>query len=378
MRIVHSLAPARYGGLERVVQTLSQAQARAGHEVHVVVVLDAGGEAEHPFPALARRDGVHVHVVPIPLRAYRRERRLVGDLYRKLAPDVVHTHGYRADVLHSAVARRLGIPTVTTVHGFTAGGLKNRVYEMLQRLSYRRCQAVVAVSRPMADRLASGGVRERLHCVPNAWGGLGAEAVEPREARSRLHVPDGVFHVGFVGRVDKVKGADVFVEAIGRLRDDLAFEASMIGTGPAQRSLETRAAELGVADRILWHGHVPEAGRWFSAFDVYVLSSRTEGTPIALLEAMGAGVPIVATRVGGVVDVVSEREALLVGPERPDQLAAAIRHVHDDPEGARHRADAARKRLNEDFSLDVWIRRYDGIYETAVAQCTGQASGDAV
>ncbi|MEJ2218777.1 MAG: glycosyltransferase family 4 protein, partial [Gemmatimonadota bacterium] len=221
MRIIHSLAPARYGGLERVVQMLSRAQAKAGHEVHLVVVLDAGDEDDHPFPVQAQRDGVQVHALPIPLRAYRKEIRRVGDLYRELAPDVVHTHGYRADVLHGGIARRLGIPTVTTVHGFTAGGLKNRLYELLQRRSYRRCKAVVSVSRPLADQLASVGVvRERLHCLPNAWGGLGAEAAGRQEARSRLGVPGDTFHVGFVGRVDQVKGADVFVEALGRLADD--------------------------------------------------------------------------------------------------------------------------------------------------------------
>ncbi|MEJ2219001.1 MAG: glycosyltransferase [Gemmatimonadota bacterium] len=210
-------------------------------------------------------------------------------------------------------------------------------------------------------------VRERLHCLPNAWGGFGTDAVGRQEARSRLGVPADTFHVGFVGRVDRVKGADVFVEALGRLAGDPAFVASVIGTGPAHASLQARAAELGVADRIIWHGHVPEAGRWFSAFDVYVLSSRTEGSPIALLEAMAANVPVVATRVGGVPHVVSEREALLVAPEHPDQLAAAIRHVRNDPAAARDRALAARSRLDADFSLDVWVRRYDGVYKDALA-----------
>lgn len=367
MRIVHSLAPARYGGLERVVQTLSQAQAEAGHEVHIAVVVDAGDEADHPFLSAARRRDVQLHALPIPLRAYRYERHAISDLFHRVRPDVVHTHGYRADVLHGGVARRLKISTVATVHGFTAGGLKNRFYEVLQRRSYRRGGAVVAVSRPIAEQLASLGVRcEQLYCIPNAWGGTDSDAVGREKARARLGVPDDAFHVAFVGRVDRVKGADVFVEALGRL-SDVPFVASVVGTDPGRGALEARALQLGIGHRMLWHGFIPDAGRWFSGFDVYVLSSRTEGTPIALLEAIAARVPIVATHVGGVPDVVSAREALLVAPERPDQLAAAIRHVYEDPEAARKRAEAARRRLEECFSIDVWVRRYDAVYEGALA-----------
>ena len=104
------------------------------------------------------------------------------------------------------------------------------------------------------------------------------------------------------------------------------------------------------------------AARQFAAFDVFVLSSHTEGTPIVLFEAMAAGVPIVASRVGGVPDVVSSAEAVLVPPGDPVALAEAIRSIYRDDAAARARAQRARGRLLADFTVPPWITRYDAIY----------------
>ena len=111
-----------------------------------------------------------------------------------------------------------------------------------------------------------------------------------------------------------------------------------------------------------WHGFMANAGRLYAAFDVFVLSSRTEGTPIALLEAMSAGVPIVATSVGGVPDVVSRNEALLVPSDDPVALADAIRSVYSDPTAAATRACAAQQRLSQNFAAAPWLAAYEALY----------------
>jgi glycosyltransferase involved in cell wall biosynthesis len=135
----------------------------------------------------------------------------------------------------------------------------------------------------------------------------------------------------------------------------------VIGDGPDVEQLRERSASLGFGARVRWHGAVPGAGGLMAAFDAFVLSSRTEGTPMVLLEAMAAGVPVVATTVGGVPDVVSGGEALLVPPEAPASLAAALRTLLLDPAGARERAAAARARLQA-FDAGLWLDRYDAVY----------------
>ena len=153
----------------------------------------------------------------------------------------------------------------------------------------------------------------------------------------------------------------MFLESLARLRD-LAWTACVLGEGPARPALEARAAGLGIGDRVHWHGRLTGAGRLYRAFDIFVLSSRTEGTPIALFEAMAAGVPVVATSVGGVPDVVSAAEAALVPPGDPQALADEIRAIYRDPVAAAARARAARARLERDFDFGQWLQRYEEIY----------------
>ena len=273
----------------------------------------------------------------------------------------MHTHGYRPDVLHSGVARRLGIPVVTTLHGFTSGGWKNWCYEWLQYRAFRRFDAVVAVSGQLVERLQRAGVpRSRIHAVPNACPQV-APPLDREAARRALGMPRDGFAVGWVGRLSNEKGPDVLVEAIPHLHD-LPLSVSVVGNGVERVPLQGRAAALALNGRIRWHGVVLDAGRLFAAFDVFVLSSRSEGTPMVLFEAMAAGVPIVATRVGGVPDVVSPAEAVLVPPDDPVVLAAAIRGVYERPARAQQRARAARTRLERDFSAGPWLDRYEAIY----------------
>jgi glycosyltransferase involved in cell wall biosynthesis len=165
-----------------------------------------------------------------------------------------------------------------------------------------------------------------------------------------------------VGRLSHEKGPDVLLDALSELCD-VAPLVSMIGIGRERAALERRVAALGAKADVRWHDLVADAGRLFRAFDVFVLSSRTEGTPIVLFEAMAAEVPIVATRVGGVPDVVSPLEATLVASGDPAALAAAIRGVRADPDGAARRAGAARERLRRDFGLEPWLDRYAALYE---------------
>lgn len=360
MIILHVTAPAEFGGLERVVHDLAIGQRSMGHDVHVAAVVDSNA-GDHPF--LGPLEAAGVPTVPIRLapRRYLQERSRVDRLCRDVRPAVVHTHGYRCDVLDSSVARGLGVPTVTTVHGFAGGGVRNRLYEWLQTRSFRRFAAVVAVSRSLHHRLARRLDPERLHLIPNAWCDS-LPAVSREDARQRLGLPRDVFVVGWLGRLSREKGADLLIEALSRLTD-LPIRASIIGDGREKQSLSKRVMAKGLAEQISWHGIVEQAGRLLRAFDAFVLSSRTEGTPMVLFEAMSAGVPIVASAVGGVPDVLSGAEALLVESENVAELAAAVRDIYEHREMAAERARSAQETLRSEYSQEPWLRKYERVYE---------------
>jgi len=203
-----------------------------------------------------------------------------------------------------------------------------------------------------------------LHVVPNAWKSTGRPA-ERGSARRQLGYEANEFALGWVGRLSPEKGADVMIDAMAELRD-LPISLTMIGDGPERNALEARATARNVADRIRWTGILSNAARLFPAFDAWTLSSRTEGTPIVLFEAMAAGVPIVATRVGGVPDVIGDAEAILVAPDQPAELARAIRQVYADTDAARVRARCARERLERDYRSEPWLDRHDAIYRSVI------------
>lgn len=364
MVILHLLAPAQVGGLERVVHSLAIGQQRHGHQVAVAAILEAEGDADSFFRPLERA-GVPVQRIVVHQRAYLREHAEVRSLIRSMSPHVVHSHGYRPDVIDGPVIRTMGVATVATVHGYTAGAWRNRLYESIHRRALRRFDAVIAVSDPLGERLRQSGVPDRrLHVVPNAFMQL-VEPLDRTTARAELNLPGEAFVVGWVGRMIPEKGLDIIVDAVAQLTECEVLLCA-IGGGPDRQPQEEKSHRMRLADRIRWAGMVPEAARYFTAFDLYAISSRTEGLPISLFEAMASGIPIVTTRVGGIPQAITRHHALLVEPENSTQLAAAIRAVHDDPEAARKRAKQARERLASDFGTDSWLRRHDEVYASAI------------
>jgi glycosyltransferase involved in cell wall biosynthesis len=363
VRIIHLLSPAAAGGLERVVQGLSIGQQARDHDVVVAAVVNETMN-DHPFLIPLQRAGIRVHEILVPHRGYLAERAAVRALCSDFLPDVVHSHGYRPDVVDGSALRNLGVATVSSYHGATGGSWRNRVYEKLHFRSLRKFDAVIAVSKPIGELLVASGVRrERVRVVPNAWSEIAAP-LSREAARSSLGLPTDSCVLGWVGRLSHEKGIDVFIDAVAALGDSSVM-ACVIGDGPERIASEARGVDGGGA-AVRWVGMLPEAGRLCTAFDLFVLSSRTEGIPIALLEAIAAGIPVVATRVGGVPDVVSEKEAWLVPSEQPPALASAIAVALANPNEAKARAARASARLASEFGRDAWLDKHDAVY--AVAQ----------
>jgi glycosyltransferase involved in cell wall biosynthesis len=166
-----------------------------------------------------------------------------------------------------------------------------------------------------------------------------------------------------VGRLIRVKGGDVFLDALSHLPAPRPV-AAVVGYGTDAAALQQQATALGLAGSVRFYDNVRDAGRLFRAFDTYVLSSRSEGLPIVMLEAMAAGTPIVATRVGGVPDLLSETEGWLVAPEDPPALARAIATSLRDRDDARARAAGATRRLTAEFAMEPWLIRYEEVYRS--------------
>lgn len=367
LSVLHVVAPTRFGGLESVVRLLAAGQLRRGLSVRVAAVLSDLDDSPHPFVQALGDEGIPTNTFRLSHRDYRGERDAVRSLCRQHRPDVVHTHGFRSDVVDGPVARAEGIAIVSTCHGFIDSHRRGRFYQWLQRRALRRFDAAIAVSASVEARLRAANIpAAKIHLVPNCFSQQGGTLTR-EVARQKLHLPDEPA-IGWVGRLSSEKGADVALEAFARLKHPGA-RLVIIGEGREEEALRLRAVQLGVSERVHWCGPIPRAGEHFRAFDVFLLSSRSEGTPIALFEAMAADVPIVATRVGGVPDVVDASSAQLVDSEDTTAMATALAQVLAYPELARIRAARARKRLVDSFDEEQWLARYESIYRAVARRC---------
>jgi glycosyltransferase involved in cell wall biosynthesis len=360
LKITQIVAPGVVGGAESVVRGLAIGLLRRGHRSEVIGVVEPH-EREHPFLASLTQAGVHVHELALHRRAYLKEARLVHRILKETRPHVLHSHGYRPDVLDAPLARWLGIPTVTTMHGSSLLGGKTVFHEWLQLKILGRFQGVIAVSRRLQIELQDAGVpADRVYCIPNGWVPA-ADPLPRSEARRALGLEPTGTVVGWVARLIRIKACDVFLRAFAACRG-LPVRAVIVGEGTERESLGALCAELGLENQVTFFGAHDQASRLFPAFDVFVISSRSEGTPITLLEAMAAKVPVISTAVGGIPDVLGYDQALLVPPEDPAALGLAIRQTMEDPAAARRRADLAATRLEEEFSAERWLDGHEKLY----------------
>lgn len=359
-RVAQIAAPGDHGGLERVLQGLVSALAAGPASIVPILVL----EPDVPEPSWVqgwREAAIVPEIVRVSVRDYLEERRLVRAILERTSANVVHTHGYRADALHGGALGH-GLRSVSTVHGFTGQGRKGRFYEWVQRRALGRFDAVIAVSDPLRRDLIASGLRpSQVHLIPNVLAGRRRSRHTRPEARRLLGIPEEGLVVGWVGRLSQEKGPDVLLESAMALNDPTVTFA-VIGDGPLRDTLGRRIAELGLSSRVRLLGARADAAAYMLAFDVLALSSRTEGTPMVLLEAAEAEVPFVATAVGGVPSLVGHEVEVLVPSERPVDLARAIRAALELAPAFVGAAMRVQREIVRQHSASDWVDAHLDVY----------------
>ena len=359
------IAPAPLGGAEQVVVDLAASWNHNGGRAEVLLLLDPDASEPSIVSAL-KQAGVLAHTVSSRSREVRALRHIQQHM-RALRPDILHTHGYKADALGLIAARRAGMPIVSTVHGFTRGDLKNRIYEWIERLCLKRMDGVITVSKGLKEFLVRKGVPAQwLTHVSNAC--LPPPLLPRREARALLGIDTEGAVIGWIGRLSPEKGPDVFVQAVHEISSPFEL-AVMVGDGVEAKTLREMGAQQTQGSKIRFAGLIPNASRLLAAFDVLVISSRTEGLPMVLLEAMHAQVPVVATGVGEIPHVLGGGEyGWLVEPGNVRGLASQIAAVLSERERASAVARSAKRHVSTEYDSDGWVARIREVYAISLAR----------
>jgi len=290
-------------------------------------------------------------------------------------PDIIVSHSVKSHFLMWRSQLWKKYPWVAFHHGYTATDLKMLAYNRLDRLSLPKADRVATVCQAFARELAKSTKipEERIFVQHNA--------IRPQPKPSDAEVSELKRTVGMaehdrliisIGRLSKEKAHGVLIEAFRLLRatnPDLSCRLVIVGDGPERANLETAARASGQNDRITFAGQVSNVEPFYAAGDVFVLPSLSEGSPNVLLEAMAAEVPIVATAVGGVTEIVSNEEsALLVPPKNPQALAAAIGRVLQDSALAQRLTTVASALVAREHSPEQYARSLISLYQEVIEQ----------
>ena len=328
--------------------------------------------AEGQFWPEVRALGWPVHELRVGRRIYdasgfRGLLRLVGAV-RRFRPDVIHGYLFGPNLFAVLAGRTCGVPVVAVAKR-NVDAFETPRQQRVQRFVHRAATHVTAVSETVAGTVVAMGVpRARVTVIPNGVdvARFGAASGD----RASLGAANGEAVIGSVGCLAARKDYGTLLEALARLEArGRRFHATLVGDGPDRAALEARARALGLDRRLTFLGERPDVEKLLPAMDVFVLSSREEGIPNSLLEAMAAGRPAVATAVGGTPEVLDDGvTGWLVPPSDPVALAGALECVLDDPEEAAKRGAAAHRVTLERRSIDAMVRRHEEFYRTALAE----------
>lgn len=285
-------------------------------------------------------------------------------LFRRVQPHVVHTHAWGTLVEGILAARLAGVPAV--VHG-EHGTLQLHGYQRwIQRHAWARADRVLSVSSRLAERMSAetGFPLSRIATIRNGVEVSRFDRTTRAAARAALGVPADTLVAGTAGRLVPVKNHRALLDALQRLQQRGITPMLLVaGDGPLRDGIAQQAAALGLERQVRLLGHRPDIETVLAALDVFVLPSASEGLPNTVLEAMASGVPVVATHVGGVDELVEHGETgLLTPPGATGALARAIEDLLRDPARRAAMAAAARRRARAEFDLDAMIRTYEALY----------------
>jgi glycosyltransferase involved in cell wall biosynthesis len=366
VKVLQLISSGGYYGAENMLLNLCASQEKAGCQNSLLLFYNVH-TPNVEFYERARRHGISVRMVHCKGRADWRAVRQIEEYIREDAVDVVHTHGYKADLYGFLAAWRSNKPVVATCHNWVGGTTALGIYNHLDRMALKRFDALAAVSDEVAQRLLDSGVPTgKIKTIAN---GIDVQSFEHGRPLPALSATGGKV-VGLVARLDLQKGFEYLLRAVRELCNIFyGLKVVIVGEGPDRKAIESMVLEYGLQGNVILAGQQSDMPGVYAAMDIFVLPSLNEGLPMTILEAMAASKPVIATRVGAIPKVIDDGEnGLLVDPRDVDGLRNAIANLLSDPERCRRMGEKAHDWVRRNYTSEAMALKYRQLYDEVLGR----------
>ncbi|MEW6145835.1 MAG: glycosyltransferase family 4 protein [Thermodesulfobacteriota bacterium] len=350
-------------GAERVICNLACEQIKSSMSLEVVYFKRPG---RNSFLELLNDSRIPVHVVDSRSRLDTGAFLTLRSICLRTSPHILHSHGYKGDIFLATLKRTLKGPViVSTKHGSTDATSRTSFYERLGDMSLRYFDRVVAVSEYTKKKLIELHVPERkIEVIHNGIDVSSFSGAEIGSLRQSLNISEDSRVVGFIGRLGPEKGITYLLEAADRIcRSTRDVYFVLIGEGILKKETENFVESRKLRDRIIVLGWRKDATDILLDMDMLLLPSLTEGTPMVILEAMAAGVPVIASDVGGIGEIIEDsRTGLLIKPRDPVAIVESVKALLDDGGLAERISRNAAREIESRFSARRMSEKYEKTY----------------
>lgn len=282
---------------------------------------------------------------------------------RKFNIDIIHTHNYKANMIGFLAAKKTKVPIMSTLHGYIGNNFKLRCYERIDRFMLRFFNKVVFVDDSLARCLRNGLVNS---IVINNGINISSQATGHKtQVKGGLGIKEDELVIGSAGRLSKEKGHRYLIEAFARIvKKHSGVKLLIVGNGLQYQRLVDSVQQLGIEGNVIFAGYQEDMDKVYRGIDILVQPSLREGVPLAILEAMSYGLPVVATNVGGVANLIRNRETgLLINPASSKEIYNALLNLLEDKKLREELGQNAKQFVKENYSLDRMVNSYKRVYQ---------------
>lgn len=366
LHVLHLSAPTALAGAERVILTFLKNFDRQRYSVSVASYLNLNFQ-DNLFTKAVENIGVPLNKILVGRNNLPSELWQTINIIRNNKVDLLHSHGYRSDISGFLAAKYSGIPIVSTLHGWTPISAKMRAYEALDRWCLKKFDKVLCVSKVIYTALMKSGFSDKkLIYLHNA---VSFDEVDSSCNAEQLKVELGCSPqdtlILSVGRLSPEKGLKVLLLVFKELyTGSKNVKLIIAGDGPQRSELEEIVKELKISEQVVFTGHRDNIQDFYKLAKLFVMPSLTEGFPMALLEAMQAGLPVIATKVGGIPDIIETGvNGLLIEPDNTNDLGIALKQILSNPIFASNLALNAKNTISARYSAEPWAKQIETVYQ---------------